>query len=326
MTTHHVKISHLLGGVVVGVLVACQSRVNGDLGIAVNDGITAATWSFLVGWLFTLVYVLTKNSSRYALHAFMSSVRTGQTRWWECVGGLFGAVIVSEQGGVVPVVGVALFSVALVAGGTAGSLFVDRFGIGPAGKQSITIVRVMSALIATTGVGVAVLGDSHTGTVPALTVALLVALVAITGAVGSLQAALNGRIRTRFDDVMVATLVNFTVGLLALIVVGLALHAPRGFAGIAAPPLPWENLLIWTGGVIGVLFVAASAALSRTLGVLLLSLANVLGQVTGSLALDVVFPVGKAEITSGLVAGCVITVIAVVIGASRPRRRIPIAG
>ena len=55
-----------------------------------------------------------------------------------------------------PSLGVAVFTVAVVAGQSSNSLIVDRMGLGPAGKQAITRSRVISAVLAVVAVTVAV--------------------------------------------------------------------------------------------------------------------------------------------------------------------------
>jgi bacterial/archaeal transporter family-2 protein len=319
-TTHpHAPVGHIAAAVMVGVLVAGQSRINGDLGIVVGDGVTAAVLSFLVGLVFLLFVVFLRSNGRAATKRIIDAVRSRRTRPWELMGGLFGALLVAQQGGIVPIIGVALFSVALVGGGTAGSLLVDRIGIGPAGRRAVTTARVISALLATVGVAIAATSDSAADGVAPLTVAILVGVVAITGALAALQGALNGRIAVTSGDSFVATLINFVVGLIALVVAWFVWHAPRGFEGIGMPPAPWENPVIWTGGLIGVAFVAVTSIVVKTLGVLLLGLANVFGQIVGAMTLDLLVPVGDARITLSLIVGALVTVVAVLIGTMRPR-------
>lgn len=317
---HHVPFAHLVAGVTIGILVAGQSRVNGDLGIAVNDGVTAAWLSFVVGAIALVAIVLARSGSREGAKRIRAALKVRTLKWWELAGGLFGAVLVTSQAAVVPLVGVALFTVALVGGSTAGSLVVDRSGISPGGRREVTPQRLVSAILATAGVAIAALGDVGGHKVSAVIVVALVAVVATIGAASTLQAALNGRLRAVSQDTFVATLINFMVGLLALSVAWLAIHLPDGARGISAPPSPLENPWIWSGGILGLIFVAITAELVKTVGVLVLGLTNVFGQIMGALLLDVFFPLSGAGISVGLIIGCVVTVVAVFIGAARPRR------
>lgn len=47
-----------------------------------------------------------------------------------------------------PLIGVTIFSVAVVGGQTLSALAVDRFGLGPVGVQTVTGLRVVAALVA----------------------------------------------------------------------------------------------------------------------------------------------------------------------------------
>ena len=317
---HHVPVAHLLAGISIGILVAGQSRVNGDLGVAVNDGVTAAWISFAVGTVALIAIVLLRSASRGGARLIRQGLRLRTLKWWELMGGLFGAALVTSQAAVVPLVGVALFTVALVGGSTAGSLVVDRSGISPGGRREVTPQRLVSAFLATVGVATAALGDLGGHEVTGLVVISLVAIVGLIGGASTLQGALNGRLRSVAGDTFVATLINFVVGLGALTVAWLVIHLPNGTSGISAPPHPWDNPWIWTGGLIGLVFVAITAELVKTVGVLVLGLTNVFGQIVGALLLDLIVPLNGAGISLGLIVGCIITVLAVFIGAARPRK------
>lgn len=317
---HHVPVAHLMAGISIGVLVAGQSRVNGDLGVAVNDGVTAAWISFAVGTLALIAIVAIRSASRLGANRIREGLRMRSLKWWELVGGLFGALLVTSQAAVVPLVGVALFTVALVGGSTAGSLVVDRSGVSPGGRREVTPQRLVSAVLATVGVAIAALGDLGGHEVTGIVVIGLVVAVGLIGGASTLQGALNGRLRAVAGDTFVATLINFVVGLLALTGAWLAIHLPTGVSGITAPPNPWDNPWIWTGGLIGLVFVAITAELVKTVGVLVLGLTNVFGQIMGALLLDLIVPLNNTGISLGLITGCVITVLAVFIGAARPRK------
>lgn len=311
--------------VAVGFLVAGQSRVNGDLGSVVGDGVTAALISFTVGWCLLTLIVVMRARARAGFRRLREEFGSGGLTWWHFTGGVYGAALVAQQGGVVPVIGVALFSIALVGGNTAGAIIVDRLGVGPGGRREVSVRRVIAAVLATIGVAVAAAGDAVGESVAPLLLIGLIALVAVTGGFTALQAAVNGQVMVRSHDTFVASWVNFTVGLAALVIGWAVLHLPDALADRPAtwsmPPPPWENPVVWLGGFIGVAFIAVTAQIVRVLGVLLLGLGNVVGQLTGALALDAFAPVGDARITTGLVVGSLITMVAVGIGATQRRRR-----
>ena len=314
------RIGALLAAVSIGVLVAGQAVVNGDLGTVVGDGLTAAVLSFVVGLASVGIVVLT-TQRRQLLRAFVARVRARDIAWWQLGGGFFGAVLVTSQGAIEPRIGVALYSTGLVAGAAAGSLAADVRGIGPAGAQPLTLPRLVGAVGAILGVAVAAHGSpTSTAAGNGFWAAVTMIAVVLIGAGTSLQTALNGQVARRSRDPLVATFVNFVVGLSLLASVWCVLWL-SGTVTPSAPPAPWDNPVIWTGGIIGVVFIAIASTIVRTLGVLVLGLANVVGQLLGSVVLTLLIPSAGHELSVGVYTGIVITIVAVAVGSIRPRTR-----
>jgi transporter family-2 protein len=313
---HHAPLWALSLAFVVGVLVVVQSRSNGELAVAVHDGLFAAVLSFGTGALILLVIIGLRPRTRRALGtALPALLRSGQLRWWHLIGGLGGALLVAGQGIAVPLLGVALFTVGMVAGNTGTSLAVDRSGLGPGVPRPLTPRRVVAAIGVTIAVALAVSGRFSSGDL----VLWAVALVLCAGAATALQSAVNGQVAVRTGDPFAATSVNFAVGLTALLV-ALAIEHLAGHAWIAPPP-PWEQPWLWLGGPVGVLFIASSTIVVKPLGVLLFGLLNIAGQLTGSLVSDLVFPTQGTVVSWQLLAGMALTAASVVLAATRSRRR-----
>ena len=70
--------------------------------------------------------------------------------------GGIGAFFVFAQSFTVGLLGIALFTVATVTGQTLSGLLVDRLGIGPAGKKSVTGIRVIGCILTIAAVSWAV--------------------------------------------------------------------------------------------------------------------------------------------------------------------------
>ena len=122
----------------VGGLTAIQSRANGSLADVLDSGLQAATISFCIGLLLTSIIVMSSAKLRLGVTRLRTAIRGRQIGHWELFGGFFGALFVLSQSLSVPVIGVALFSVALVSGQSASALIVDRLGLGPHGRQPVT--------------------------------------------------------------------------------------------------------------------------------------------------------------------------------------------
>ncbi|WP_442929473.1 DMT family transporter [Micromonospora sp. WMMA1949] len=295
-----------------GVMVAVQSRINGELGVRLADGIAAAVVSFGVGLLILLVLVPATPGGRRGLAALRGALRAGSLRPWQCLGGVCGAFLVATQGLTIGALGVAVFTVAVVAGQSGSSLLVDRAGIGPAGRQPVTPNRLIGAVLTVLAVLLAVgdrLGDPQ---------ALALALLPLAAGVGiAWQQAVNGRVRAAAGSAMTATLVNFTVGTAALLVTFAVDLAVRGRPAGAFPDEPW----LYLGGPLGIVFIALAAALVRFTGVLLLGLATIAGQIVGAVLLDLVLPTAASHPGLDTLLGAALTMVAVLVAAFGPARR-----
>jgi transporter family-2 protein len=292
----------------VGALTALQSRVNGELASVTKSGLQAAIVSFGTGWILLTVILLSSPGVRRGLASMRASLRAGSLRWWQVIGGLLGGFFVAVQSATVPLVGVAVFTVAVVAGQVSNSIVVDRLGLGPAGRQAITPARVVSALLAIAAVVVAV-SDRLGGGVAGSTLAVVAALVA--GLAIAVQQAINGRVGAAARNAWTAAWVNFTLGTVMLgAVLGLA-WAFTDFDPGSLPAGPWW---LYVGGTIGVLFIAAAAWVVQRLGVLLFALLTITGQLTGAVLLDWLAPADGVTFHITLIIGVLLAAMAVAIG------------
>lgn len=294
---------------VAGVAVAAQSRINGELGVRLADGFAAAVVSFGLGLVVLLVLVPATPGGRRGLLAVRRALTAGTLRPWQCLGGMCGALLVATQGLTIGSLGVAVFTVAVVAGQSGSSLAVDRAGIGPAGRQPVTRQRLAGAVLTVLAVVLAV-GD-RLGDPGALALALL-PLVAGLGI--AWQQAVNGQVRAAADSALTATLVNFAVGTATLLVAFAVDIAVRGWPTGHAPSEPW----LYLGGPIGIVFIAIAAAIVRFTGVLLLGLATIAGQIVGAVLLDLVLPTAASHPSVHSLLGAALTLVAVLIAALAP--------
>ncbi|WP_197288868.1 DMT family transporter [Nocardia sp. NRRL S-836] len=282
-----------------GVAVAVQGRVNGSLAQALQNGFLAALISFVGGLIVLLAAVLSRPGGRDGLRRLADSLRHRRIRWWECIGGISGAFLVGSQGIAVATIGVAVFTVAVVVGQLVSSLVVDRMGIGPGEPKSLTTARVAGAGLGVVAVVVAV---SHQFTSPGALWLALLPLVA--GLLMGWQQAVNGLVREAAAHSAATILVNFTVGTTALTLVNLVVL--RGVPG----ELPSEWWL-YLGGLLGILGVGGAIVSVRFIGVLMVGLCGVSGQLVGAVLLDVV----NGSLAVPTVVGVVLTLVSVGVAA-----------
>lgn len=285
--------------VLAGVLVATQSRVNGEFGLALGDGAVAAFLSFASGMVILSVLVWSIPRHRSAVSVLVRGLRGGSIPWWSATGGLSGAFFVLSQGLVGGLIGVALFSVAVVAGQAFGAMTIDTRGWVGVTKVPLTRWRVGGSLFVLVGVVIAAhVWDQESR------VSLAFVLPLIAGFGAGWQQAVNGRLRGHSGSALAATFINFAVGTSVLALVAAVAVLTNGWPG----PLPTAWWL-YAGGAVGVTFIAIQAAMVVRIGVLGLGVSLVTGQVLGSILLDVVFPVSSTQVTAWTVVGALITVV-----------------
>ncbi|GAA0816748.1 DMT family transporter [Spirilliplanes yamanashiensis] len=294
-----------------GVALAAQTRINGELAVRIDDGIAAAVVSFGSGLLLLAVLVPAMPAGRRGLRRLREALRGGGLRPVQLLGGACGAFLVASQGLTVATLGVAVFIVAVVAGQSTSGLLVDHAGAGPAGRQPVTAARIGGSVLTVLAVLLSVADRlGHPGT-------LVLALLPLAAGVGiAWQQAVNGHVRAVSGSAMVAGFVNFTAGTVVLLVALAVDLAVRGRPD--ALPADWW---LYTGGPIGIVFIALGAAVVRYTGVLLLGLGMIAGQVTGAVALDLLVPASAGRPAGTTLAGAALTLVAVLIAVLPARRR-----
>jgi bacterial/archaeal transporter family-2 protein len=284
--------------VVAGAGMAVQARINGELGRRLDSGIAAATISFGIGLILLLCAV---RWIRPGLLRVRQALRDGSLRWWQCLGGVCGAFLVATQGLTVATLGVAVFTVAVVAGQSASSLAVDRAGLVPGGKRPVTGHRAWGAAFCVIAVVISV--SDRLGDAKALGLAVLPALAGVGVA---WQQGMNGFVRQAAGGVLPPTFVNFLTGTTALLLVLTVDVLIRG--GIKPlPTQPW----LYLGGPLGIMFIAVAAAVVHRIGVLVLGMSAIAGQVTASLVIDAVSPTAAGPPDTRTFIGAAIALAAI---------------
>ncbi|MET9629030.1 DMT family transporter [Lentzea sp. NPDC006480] len=293
--------AQVTGGVLAtigGMALAVQGRVNGSLAESLQNGFLAALISFGSGWVLLVVAVLSRQSGRDGLRRLRDALAQRRIRWWECVGGLAGAFLVASQGIAIATIGVAVFTVAVVVGQVVSSLVVDRRGIGPGEPKPLTVTRGLGAAVGVVAVVVAV---SAQFTSP--DTLWLAVLPLLAGLLIGWQQAVNGLVRDAAGHAVATILVNFTTGTVALLLVNLV--AARGAASF---PTQWW---LYLGGLLGIVGVGGAIVSVRYIGVLMLGLCGVCGQLIGAVLLDGL----SGHLALPTVVGVVLTLVSVGVAA-----------
>ena len=298
-----------------GVLIALQSRINGELSTQIGDSLSAAFVSFATGLLFVSLISAFRKDVRTGFGAIIKAARVKALPSWRLGAGVLGAAFVAVQTFVVPIAGVALFSVAALAGQTVISLWVDHQGVAGGVKSVISKKRVLAALTTVVAVAISVWDRFAMSNFSILAIGLAV----LAGGWVGVQRALNGQINSHSNKSFATSQLNFITGtsFLILLLIGRAIIFDEALLSFATGP--WWMYL---GGSLGVLYIAFSALAVQYLGVLDFTLLSVGGMLLGALFLDLIAPTTGTSISPYLLAGILLAYIGVIVnGQSRFSRK-----
>ena len=291
------SLAAISAALIAGVLVAFQSRINGGLGLALDDGVGAALYSFTSGWVLIALVTLFSKSARAGLARIFQLLRTDQLPVWMILGGAFGGFLVMTQGLAAGSLGIALFTVAVVAGQGISAIVIDSRGWFGVEKRKLNFSRVAGAAIVVLGVGM--VSES-----PSIGTILLLALPFLAGLGLGFQQAANGKVRISSESAIAATFLNFAMGSGVLLIAKL-ISLP--FVGLPTTlPTQWW---LYIGGFSGVIFIAIQILVVGRIGVLGLGVLLGTGQLLGSLLIDVAFPLPGQVITFIHVVGVLVTLV-----------------
>jgi transporter family-2 protein len=299
-------------------MIALQARANGELSHLIGNGVQAALVSFGSGLLIITVVALFSPSIKAGARNLKGAVDRKELPKWTLFAGALGGSFVAVQTHIVPLIGVAIYSVASIAGQTAASLVVDRIGLTGGGKKHITPRRIAAALFTVFAVFISVF-DRLDGRDLSL---FAVLMGCVAGAIVGVQRALNGQINEHSNQSFTTSFLNFFMGTTFLFIFLLILVAAGPTKFVPLPSGPWW---IYTGGVLGVIYIAFTSTIVQHLGVLTFTLFSVGGQLVGSLLIDLYSPTDGVNVSAYLVTGIVMTYFGVLVGGvnnSQARKRL----
>ncbi|HJG78986.1 MAG TPA: DMT family transporter [Brevibacterium senegalense] len=296
--------------VLAGFLMAFQSRANGSLAGVIGSSVFAATVSFLGGLLILLLILAISRPGRRGVGRLRAALGDGTVRWWMLLGGLGGSTVVLAQALTVPLIGVSVLTMSFVCGQLLGAIVVDGTDLPPSGRTALSARRLVGTAVVLVGVVLVSVGGFSRG-IPLW--APLVPLLA--GAMTSVQSALNGRVRAASASSLTATTVNFLVGSVFLLgCSGLAWLLGARVTGL--PEFPGQSWLLM-GGALGIVFIGVTSATVSHLGVLLVSMTSLFGNLLSSVLVDLLHP---GAVITPLTVLAMVCVLSGVVIASWPRR------
>jgi transporter family-2 protein len=290
-----------------GLMIAVQARANGELSHRMGNPIEAALVSFGSGLIIISLISAFNPAIKNGIRNLRGALKRKEIPPWTLFAGMLGGSFVAVQTQIVPIIGVAIYSVASIAGQTAASLVVDRIGLTGGGKKHITVRRVAAAGITVLAVLISVLDRLEASNLSVIAVLL----GCFAGAIVGVQRALNGQINESTHQSFTTSLLNFIMGTTILVIfLGIGMLINRA----EIVPLPAGPWWMYTGGTIGIIYIAFTSTIVQHLGVLTFTLISVGGQLVGSLLIDFYSPTEGVQVSVYLVTGIVMTYLGVIVG------------
>ncbi len=301
---HRRKLPAIVAAVIGGSLMAVQARANSGLGQEIGSGIFAALVSFSVGLIIIGFFTFSLKKNRAALSSSLKKLSSKEIPWFFVFAGSLGGFFVIMQGVVAGVIGIALFSIGLVSGSAIAALVLDGYGLLGLTKRAIGLKRVAGILVAITGL---IIASDIGSQVPSP----LIALPFVAGIGIGFQQAMNGKFGKLAESPAVPTFFNFLAG---TTFIAIALIILEGFQ----IPTSWPaNPLLYLGGVVGVIYIFMQVLVLPRIGALSMGISMLVGQLTGSVLLDIFVPIAPHPVTISTLLGIALTMLGAALVAKR---------
>ena len=271
-----------------------------------GDSLEAALVSFGTGLIFVSLISSVRADVRAGYRDIFKASKLKQIPSWSLGAGALGASFVAISTHVVPIAGVALFTVASLAGQTAISLWVDHIGVAGGIKTAITKRRLIAAFITVSAVIVSAWDRFAMSDFSILAIILAV----FAGSAVGIQRALNGQINSYSKRSFATSQLNFTTGTVFLLLLLFIRSIFTDHSIMSLTSGPWW---VFLGGTIGVVYIAFTAVAVQHLGVLEFTLYSVGGMLLGALLLDIFIPTQGTYVSPYLVASVFLTYLGVIV-------------
>jgi transporter family-2 protein len=277
----------LLIGLVIGCGLPAQTAINSWLRHIVDSPLRSSMISFTVGTLFLAAVLLLTMQGLLVPGAIASS-----QPWWVWTGGVLGVVYLTGNIILFPHLGAAQTVIMPVVGQLIMSMLIDNFGWFALPSHALTVVRVLGGVVVLLGVLLVVFStpvppaarQRTASRATQLTQKLPWQVAGIcTGMISASQMAINGHLGAVLHSPAKAAFISFVVGTIALWIIVAIYDRGIHLASAFSRDNPWW---VWTGGIIGGLFVLGNAFLVPELGTGLTVVIVLFGMIAGGLMID----------------------------------------
>ncbi len=268
-------------GILSGIIVLTQSPVNARLRGYVGSPALASFVSFLTGTVFlTAACILSGEGLSLAADG------GGHVPWWAYTGGFFGTGVVFSFIVLFPRLGAVNTVVIPLAGMVVAGALIDHFGLFGNDVYIMPPEGILGFLLLMAGMAVTVSrpSDGTGGGTEGLGKPLAWYAIGVSvGALMASQTAINGTLGTYLDSALQSALASFAVGTTILFAVCLWKRNLSDITLAHRGRAPWW---VYTGGILGALYVFINAYLVPEMGTGMTAVLTVAGQMVGSVVVD----------------------------------------
>lgn len=265
-------------GIIVGLLLPLQTSINTNLGKSIKGTpFIASMVSFIIGTISLLIFSLIKHDSiLLSLNYFRNYPH------WMWLGGVFGVfgltanIIIFKHLGAVQTVVMPILGQIIM------GMIIDNFGLFQSPVHSFSIIRFISVLVVIIGTLLVVFRKKDSEYSSNNYVWQFIGIIA--GMLQASQTSVNGYLGTVLKSSLHASLISFFVGAVILIII--AGIVDKGYTKVRnaiSISTPWW---VWTGGIIGALYVMTNAYINPIIGTGSVVIINLLGNLSGGIIFD----------------------------------------
>lgn len=300
----------LILGLVAGAVIPVQTSINSRLSRFTQSSLYASAISFTVGTLLLVILNFILNPHLLTAEAFGHY----HFDYYWYVGGLMGVIYLTGNMILLPRIGASLTVVTTITGQILMSMLIDTFGWFNVDVQALHVMKVLGIVLLLIGIILMNLQKNakqlsqsgHNG--PWMLVGMII------GFTPPIQTAINSHLGQTLHSPFFASLVSFTVGASALIILTLMLHRHVKIHTTSEQhgPLKWWHFI---GGALGVIFVTTNIILTPVIGVTFTFITVMVGQIIMGLLIDHfgLFGVPHRHITKQRLLGFMLIIIAIII-------------
>lgn len=260
----------------VGLSLPVQTAVNARLQHFLGSPLSASFVSFAVGTLVVWLVAVPDLSQGVSGWAGVP--------WYAWTGGVCGLIGVTLYIVLFPRLGGIQTVLLPILGQIVMSMLIDTFGWFGLEAKPLGLFRLVGALVSLVGVCLAVLRKESGPQEHKERLLPWQLLGILAGALIAAQSAANGTLGGCLHSPRVASAISFTLSTLLLCVLVFSRKGERACLGrVFSVSRPWWT---WTGGIIGVFIVVGFSAAAPVLGVGLMTVVSILGQLVSSVAID----------------------------------------